>query len=895
MSKRCIVWMMAGLLFCAPLFADPWPENRPFTQYTEPNDWAVRQIKALDDAGIHKLFAETDRGYSKRARTLEAGVEGAVAQWIQTKDAQYRDLAVRALKAAIPDYLGLSDEALRAKINEKGSLDMGNIYARDACHYFALLHYLTGEQSYARKCAVMLARFGEAMPKWKLHNPYHKEPRKAFDPDDPDAYKDEYCAGPWGIWLHSDCYLGGVPLARAYDLIYGSGEMQKLGAVQSIEAMLRKQVEMQFRFVKLSNMDGSQLQGVLEFAKLLREPEWVHRSVWWIRALYQTQFYADGWWHEGAPSYHAQLHWRLRNMALESLKGYSDPPGFVSGFDGTRYDNLAVAQAIGGAIDRADGALRKVIQPNGLFQVIHDTAYPARAWGVFPKMSKAEPVLFGCMGHAILGMGEGDGMAQASLHFSGVHGHSHYDSLNFTLFAKGHELISETNYHPPEGSDSTREWHTMTAGHVTVLVDEQDQRRYVVRKKRPDDDVPGIPDWQWRWRGHGSSNNDGKLRLFSTDFDKVQVVEADGDRMVNFPGDEGGYRRTIALVEIVKGEYYVVDIFRVKGGKIHDYMLHGCLEEPHSLSLSVPLSDWGGKEPLHKYIRNVRAGRPDGAWTATFTLDNGKAHVTTFMLPQPNTTVLQGDAPAMRRVGHAPFIAVRHTGGESVFVAVHHPHTGDPLVKKVEAVDLQPADGGAVALRVTLPDRTDTIVSTGDAMAEPVYSTAGGALRLRARFAHVAQGVGADNWLYRVGGDLLAVGNRMVQGAVAHRGVITGTRRLEAGQECNAFLTATPLPVGGSMNGRTLMVDEAGLLVQSFVIKRVERRGDVTFILTDDEPGMTVNGDLIKLVYFPCWGIRGEARFTIAGSALLRRTEDGGWRASSCGDVTARIGKDRIE
>lgn len=33
---------------------------------------------------------------------------------------------------------------------------------------------------------------------------------------------------------------------------------------------------------------------------------------------------------------------------------------------------------------------------------------------------------------------------------------------------------------------------------------------------------------------------------------------------------------------------------------------------------------------------------------------------------------------------------------------------------------------------------------------------------------------------------------------------------------------------------------------------------------------MAITPNLIKLEYFPCWGIVGNARFRIAGSALVR-------------------------
>jgi len=543
---------------------------------------------------------------------------------------------------------------------------------------------------------------------------------------------------------------------------------------------------------------------------------------------------------------------------------------------------------------RADAVMRDVQQPNGIYQVIHDTSFPQMA----PPMKQTDPVLFGCMGHAILGTGKGKGnMVQASLHFGGTHGHEHCDCLNIILFAKGKEIMSETRYRPREATNSTLEWQHMTAGHLTVVVDEKNQRNRqtggspddripVVRKRQPEDAVPGTADGRWRWGGLGNNMNDGKLGLFNHDFERVQVAEADGIRCYKPVMDQ--YRRTISLVKISETDVYLVDVFRVKGGKTHDYMLHSCLDFPHKVRLSISLPK-RRPGPIHKYIRNLHSSSTDGDWTANFTLDDGSASLKCFVLAQGGTEVIKGTAPAMRRLGTAPFLAVRQTDGDSLFIAVHHPYVGKPLVQKVERIELRPSDGKAVALRITLPDRVDTIICTTDEAPFVRRRTADGKITLRGRFAHIAQGGPGNTWAYLVAGRELRAGDMTIEGSVSYEGVLTGTRRVEAGDAVNAFETAARLPTDGSLNGRTLMVDEGGLLVQSFRIRSVERRGSVTLIHSLDEPGMTITPGLVKLEHYPCWGIKGKARFKIAGSALLSSRPNGAWHVSATGPVTARV------
>ena len=61
------------------------------------------------------------------------------------------------------------------------------------------------------------------------------------------------------------------------------------------------------------------------------------------------------------------------------------------------------------------------------------------------------------------------------------------------------------------------------------------------------------------------------------------------------------------------------------------------------------------------------------------------------------------------------------------------------------------------------------------------------------------------------------------------------------------------------------------------------------FVHSADEPGMTISPNLIKLEYFPCWGIEGEAQFRIAGSALLRRAAAGVWSFRQSGAASATV------
>jgi hypothetical protein len=68
-------------------------------------------------------------------------------------------------------------------------------------------------------------------------------------------------------------------------------------------------------------------------------------------------------------------------------------------------------------------------------------------------------------------------------------------------------------------------------------------------------------------------------------------------------------------------------------------------------------------------------------------------------------------------------------------------------------------------------------------------------------------------------------------------------------------------------------LDLGGVLVQNLLIDHVEARPDGRRIVTRGDPGLHINGDLIKLQHFPCWGIRGACRFAVDMPVLWEPSE----------------------
>jgi hypothetical protein len=593
---------------------------------------------------------------------------------------------------------------LCALISNNGSQDWNNWDMRDATGLFGKLYDVTSNYTHAEKAAKLLKSFADHMPNWQLYHKYTTTGQTGPFPASSNA------AGLWGKdpnggWSGADSIFydlqgyGGKPLAEAYYYIYNSNAMQNLGVLSAIETdVLGRHLDIQYLrgFTNL-NYAGAQMGGVLHFEHALDEPNYIaaamHDCVWNTRAMYKVKFFADGWWCEGTCGYHNMAHGGLINDVVNKFaQGYSDPPGYIDAGDGTRYDNLdlyAELPCIGRASWIRESAIQPAIGPNSHPNheehfVIGDTAFNMIAW-YSSKMTEADSLLYGCMDHAVLGTGEKDGddindLTQASLHFGQMNIHEHLDTLHFTLFAKGKEIMSETDYKPLSSGvtdpNADRLWNTSTAGHITVVVDNEDQPRRIdsdalKRTKQPEDDVPGIPDWENRWEGQGNNMQEGELKIFADDFENVQVVEVDAQKAYGTRIDGqlmDRYRRMIALVKIDQHDSYVVDIFRVKGGSIHDYMLHSCLEEPYTMQIydaagSPQTLNKYWSDPMHTYIHSTYYCTARYDWSVVSTLNDNSAAVKSFVLginDSANMYVIKGQGQAMRRNGDAEFLLLRH-------------------------------------------------------------------------------------------------------------------------------------------------------------------------------------------------------------------------------------------
>ena len=135
----------------------------------------------------------------------------------------------------------------------------------------------------------------------------------------------------------------------------------------------------------------------------------------------------------------------------------------------------------------------------------------------------------------------------------GVGSHAHSDMLNIELFAFGKTLAPDLGYPEETGTPKKRQaWTSATVSHSTVAVDRRSTSRVF-----------------------------GTLNCFKTfpGFHTLDV-SAEQARFGSARPPERIFRRQLALVDVDKDRFYVIDVFRIRGGSQHDWFFHASHKEP---------------------------------------------------------------------------------------------------------------------------------------------------------------------------------------------------------------------------------------------------------------------------------------------------------------------------
>ena len=727
----------------------------------------------------------------------------------------------------------------------------------------AKAYHVTREGAYARRAGLIIDRFAELYPSYCVVKqwPYR---RRVYTSIKGPPYPGP--GGKWGRWRH-----GEVPqvLPLAYDLIHDSPELVRLSAERGVdvrqrieEDFFRATVEYVLSFKNhMSNMAPYDARGIIRVGRCIGEPAYMHWAYHWVRKILTSRFFYDGMWCE-APSYHYQTVGGIR-MVMGELKGYTDPVGYA-GEEGLRLKDVDLGRDLP-FLRKALTAPNWLAYPSNRICPVHDS------WATSKCKRLADGT--GCAiapgyGHAVLGAGDKGEQMQAHLHFSGSYGHTHRDNLNLAVFAYGREMLCDIGY----THTKLRHWSVSTIGHNLVAVDRAEQ---------------------------STRQSDGDLLLYVPNLPGLSVVEASGKR--GYPKGVEVYRRLLVLVSAPDGPPYLVDLFQVKGGKTHDWLLHGSGDHDQTAECSLPLSPRPGSmlEPGEKWvepkgesskfnpyglIRRVKAGKADGPWRVTLRyVDRPDLGCRIHALDIGSVEVFLGDVPAIRKAGRddrqvyehvMPQIVTRRRGTpplDSLFVRVIEPFHGDPVIERVEPLPSETAADDAFALRVHLPGRIDTVAVRMD---EPAGPSEFAGVRLDGRVGVAIEREGRVSAGYLIGGTRFSAGSLDLAAECAGlAGTISAATRRADGDDTDAFLTPAEVPVGSKLRGAWMVVTHGNGFRHGYEIDHVDREGDVTRIHLRQDHGLRVHGGRTTEVFFPQRRIQGVNRFAIPGAVWVGARE----------------------
>lgn len=297
------------------------------------------------------------------------------------------------------------------------------------------------------------------------------------------------------------------------------------------------------------------------------------------------------------------------------------------------------------------------------------------------------------------------------MHFS----HYHWDFLNFELFANGQKMMPDLGY--PDAMNAyvpeIYSWSKNTIAHNTVVVDEQRQ------KQNPIGVIHDFSDGEFARSMDASSSAYSQTSL---------------------------YRRNVIMVDVDDDQSYVVDFFRVTGGKRHDYSLHG---PPGAVSTlngkwsSIKKGTYAGEDVKLGYIYDdpkLSAEDYSGGYASyagsgfqhlfnVQELESGQglleykhvsdtnARLRLHLLSPDSQNVFMADAYDKPRAKNhilkylvAQRTAMKGDGHlKSNFVSVLEPYTDATYVRSSKLLDL--AEGEGIVVEVTREGAKDIVIS----------------------------------------------------------------------------------------------------------------------------------------------------------------------------------------
>ena len=458
----------------------------------------------------------------------------------------------------------------------------------------------------------------------------------------------------------------------------------------------------------------------------------------------------------------------------------------------------------------------KMSLPNGQLPSFGDTGFntitSARNTGI--------SALLPSYGALALGVGSGSQSVQLHQIYAGNNNHMRSDTTAFALWAFGNEMLGNVRYH---NGTPGRQFTEQILAYNAVTID------------RSDMSSPSA-------NTHGNCD----LTLYEPGTNGIAVTEIDGQRA--YANKASRYQRIMMLNTFDIARPYVVDVFRVTGGKTHDYVLHGSIRYDQNWECSFPLvtnaspypmlegsETWseptssGSSFPYYGFWRNVSSNTASGDFQITYrdTLSSNR-DLRLWMTGGAGLDVNIGHTPVPSRSNGEPddwwvnglwrpssIIRKRITSGtlQDLFVSVIEPmNNGVSVIQNVERLPMNGSSLESCALKIAFTDgRVDTVLvnlrnpqvagaNTGSA----TVSTTNGQFLLTGRIGvHTTGSAGSRVWAVNAS-QFNYPGGTYAPSNLYYSGSIIGETRKATGGANDAFITTTPLPTGTALRGKQM-------------------------------------------------------------------------------------------
>jgi hypothetical protein len=450
----------------------------------------------------------------------------------------------------------------------------------------AQLYHLTHDEKYAKRLILILDEFAKRYPHYLLTTDYANRYASTKGKKLPYGYVDTR----WGRRSGDD-----VPneLLSLFDLAASS---------PSMDAATKRRIISQLFLEPLKRLDlwGTDsddlgfygnicpLKPMAELALVLEDPERVHVCYNRIKNTPRYASGCDGMYNQ-SPGYSSLFRLTFFEGA-RILNGYSDPPGFV-GSDGLHLENIQPVKEMEDYFHRLCTVSDQLRLPSGGW-VSYDDAGPGFGptwWSGYGEscrpLERSSNVLLPGLKRATLGAGSGDKQIQVALDFA-EHGvnHGHQSGLSMQIYAFGHSLVDDFPYH----KSTLRLYSSKTIGHPTVVIDHKNQN---------------------------TANTSGDVELYAPLMDGVSAIRVDNTRA--YAGVAQRYARTLILNAIDADAPYVIDVFEVIGGTLHDYHLRSSSQHHSSATSSLAMQPLPGLRPLlppgEKWVEPRKQREPVGS------------------------------------------------------------------------------------------------------------------------------------------------------------------------------------------------------------------------------------------------------------------------------------------